>query len=276
MPQLWHSGLLAKSKVEGVYDEDGTFTDAHVGPSGMAGGIGKMPYPYGREMTQADIDAVIEAFATAAQTAHRLGFDGVAFHGAHGYLFDQFFWDKTNRRTDRYGGGIAERTRFACEVVRECRRRTDPRFPLMFRMSQWKLHDYRARMFKAPQELEQFLVPLIDAGIDIFDCSQRRFWEAEFEGSSLNLAGWVKKISGKVTMTVGSVGLDGDLSQTLLGESSKPASLDRLMTMLDRGDFDLVGVGRALLADPAWLQKVKAGDHNRILPFNPGALATLA
>lgn len=71
-------------------------------------------------MAQANIDAMIDAFATTAQTALRLGFDGVALQGSPGYLFDQFYWEEANRRTDRYGGGKVERTRFACEVVCEC------------------------------------------------------------------------------------------------------------------------------------------------------------
>src|SRR3546814_6713213 len=69
------------------------------------------------------------------------------------------------------------------------RHRTAPDFPIMFRFSQWKLQNYGARLVDTPEELATFLQPLTDAGVDIFDCSQRRFWEAEFTGSDLNLAG---------------------------------------------------------------------------------------
>ncbi|RJG01338.1 NADH:flavin oxidoreductase [Noviherbaspirillum sedimenti] len=276
IPQLWHAGLFTRSKIEGVYESAGSVTDVQVGPSGMVGAIGTAPVKLTREMTQADIDAVIEAFAQAARSAFDLGFDGVGFHGGHGYLFDQFFWDKTNLRQDRYGGDLVKRTCFATEVLKECRTRTSADYPLMFRLSQWKLHDYGATLVNSPQELEQFLTPLVDAGVDIFDCSQRRFWEPAFEGSDLNLAGWVKKITGKPTMTVGSVGLDVELMATLMGETSQPASLDKLLAMFERGDFDLIGVGRAILADPSWVEKVRRGAHNELQPFNPAALASLS
>ena len=116
---------------------------------------------------------------------------------------------------------------------------------------------------------------MADAGADIFHCSQRRFWESEFEGSDLNFAGWAKKLTGKPTITVGSVGLSGEFIASFGGESSKPASLDELLRRLDRGDFDLVAVGRALITDPQWVQKVRDGLHGQLLDFSPSALATL-
>ena len=126
-----------------------------------------------------------------------------------------------------------------------------------------------ARQLKAGELL------LADAGADIFHCSQRRFWESEFEGSDLNFAGWAKKLTGKPTITVGSVGLSGEFIAAFGGESSKPASLDELLRRLDRGDFDLVAVGRALITDPQWVQKVRDGLHDQLLDFSPSALATL-
>jgi 2,4-dienoyl-CoA reductase-like NADH-dependent reductase (Old Yellow Enzyme family) len=276
MPQLWHVGLSLKRKIEGIFAEAATGpADRQVGPSGYGSATGERPRLIKEPMTQRDIDDVIEAFATAAESAMRLGFDGVAFHGAHGYLFDQFFWSETNRRTDKYGGSIERRTRFACEVLKECRRRVGIDFPFMFRMSQWKLQDYTARMCATPQELERLILPLVEAGVDIFDCSQRRFWETEFEGSDLNLAGWVKKISGKPTMTVGSVGLDIDLTSSLKGEGSRSVSINGVVERLQRGDFDLIGVGRALISDPQWPIKVRTGAVDEMKAFNSQDLMTL-
>jgi 2,4-dienoyl-CoA reductase-like NADH-dependent reductase (Old Yellow Enzyme family) len=276
IPQLWHVGLFMRDVVEGLYDEAADITPEQVGPSGMVGANAKKPFKGAEPMTLRDIEVVKEAFATAAASAHQLGFDGVAFHGGHGYLFDQFFWNQTNLRTDGYGGSIGERTQFAREVLQEARRRTAPDFPLMFRMSQWKLHDYDAKLFQSPKDLEQFLEPMVDAGVDIFDCSQRRFWEPAFEGSDLNLAGWVRKISGKTTMTVGSVGLDIETMANLAGGKSQPASLDRLLEMLDRGDFDLVGVGRALLAQADWPNKIKSGAFDELKGFDASVLRVLS
>ena len=116
---------------------------------------------------------------------------------------------------------------------------------------------------------------MANAGADIFHCSQRRFWEAEFEGSDLNFAGWAKKLTGKPTITVGSVGLTGEFIASFGGESSKPASLDELLRRLDRGDFDLVAVGRALINDPYWVQKIREGRQIELQDFSPAALSTL-
>ncbi len=190
-----------------------------------------------------------------------MGCDGVELHGAHGYLIDQSLWSATNERTDGYGGDIEGRTRFAAEVVAACRRATAPDFPLFFRFSQWKLQDYGARPFPTPSDLERFLSVLVDAGVDVFDCSTRRFADPEFGGSDLSLAGWTRRLSGRPTMAVGSVGLDNDVVASLHGrvESSGAAGLEVLDRMLGRGDFDLVGVGRALLADARWPLKIQAG-----------------
>ena len=109
----------------------------------------------------------------------------------------------------------------------------------------------------------------------MFHCSQRRFWEPEFEGSDLNFAGWAKKLTGAPTITVGSVGLTGDFIAAYGGESSKPASLDELLRRLERGDFDLVAVGRALLQDPLWAVKVHQGRQDELMDFERAAMATL-
>jgi 2,4-dienoyl-CoA reductase-like NADH-dependent reductase (Old Yellow Enzyme family) len=124
--------------------------------------------------------------------------------------------------------------------------------------------------------MEAWLRPLVDAGADAIHCSQRRFWEAEFEGSDLNFAGWAKKLTGAATITVGSVGLTGEFVASYGGEASKPAALDDLLRRLDRGDFDLVAVGRALLQDPNWARKVREGRQSELMDFERSAMATLA
>jgi 2,4-dienoyl-CoA reductase-like NADH-dependent reductase (Old Yellow Enzyme family) len=227
-------------------------------------------------MTQSDIDAAIQAYAQAARSAQEVGFDGVELHGAHGYLIDQFFWEKTNQRTDRYGGDLAARTRFATEAIREVRQLVGSGFPVALRVSQWKIGDYEAKLAKTPAELEQFLRPLADAGVDIFDCSQRRFWDAEFEGSSLNLAGWTKKLTGKPTITVGSVTLGADFAASFrTPDSVAITGIDELLDRLERREFDLVAVGRALIANPEWPAKVKAGALEDLRPFDRSVLASL-
>ncbi|WP_338016686.1 beta/alpha barrel domain-containing protein [Oleomonas cavernae] len=147
---------------------------------------------------------------------------------------------------------------------------------MILRFSQWKQQDYTARLATTPEALEAFLQPLSQAGVDVFHCSTRRFWEPEFEGASLNLAGWTKKLTGKPTITVGSVGLSGEFLASFKGESAQAAGIDDLLGRLDAGEFDLVAVGRALLVDPAWARKIRLGQLDELQPFKPEALATLS
>ena len=193
-------------------------------------------------------------------------------HGAHGYLIDQFQWDGTNKRTDIWG---EDRSRFAREVVAAVRAATGADFPLILRLSQWKQQDYETRLAASPQALADWLGPLADAGVDIFHCSQRRFWEPEFEGSDLNFAGWAKKLTAKPTITVGSVGLSGEFIAGFAGEASEPTPIDGLVKRLEADEFDLVAVGRALIVDPDWAVKVREGRQD-FTPYQRAALGTLA
>lgn len=265
IPQLWHCGLI-ENPAAGPTNPAPLVKNHQLGPSGMAGGAAKGPTALAGPMSQLEIDQVIAAYGIAARNAMEVGFDGIEIHGAHGYLIDQFLWDRTNLRDDDYGGDITKRTRFAADVVRECKRRTRPDFPVFLRMSQWKLHDFKASIAATPADLEAILEPLVDAGVDVFHCSTRHFASPEFEGSDLNLAGWVKKISGRPTITVGSVGLSKDLAVE---------GLEQVEAMLDRDEIDLVAVGRSLLADPNWARKMKAGVRSEIRPFDRSLLATL-
>jgi 2,4-dienoyl-CoA reductase-like NADH-dependent reductase (Old Yellow Enzyme family) len=258
--QLWHIGMRPPSRAN--VDPDAKL----VGPSGLLGDGTKLAEP----MTSAEIEAIIASYGESAANAKRLGFDGLEIHAGHGYLVDQFFWPVTNLRDDEWG---RDRMRFGLEVVKACRAAVGPRFPISFRWSQWKIGHYGAKLAKDPRELEAFLQPLVDAGVDIFHCSTRRFWEPEFEGSDLTLAGWTKKLSGKTVITVGSVGLNIDHTDRVT--VAEPVGIEKLEEMLARGDFDLVAVGRALLADPNWLVKVREGRQNEFVKFSYSLQDTL-
>jgi 2,4-dienoyl-CoA reductase-like NADH-dependent reductase (Old Yellow Enzyme family) len=101
----------------------------------------------------------------------------------------------------------------------------------------------------------------------VFHASTRRYWQPEFDDSDLNLAGWVKKITGRAVITVGSVGLDMDAISTLAGQTPSATGIDQLLERLERDEFDLVTIGRAVLADPAWAAKVRTVRSNEITPF---------
>ncbi len=265
-PQLWHVGSIRNPRTTWVPP----------GPVDSPSGLSKPGKRFGEPMTEEAVADAIDAFARAAGNAKRLGFDAIELHGAHGYLIDQFFWAPLNERDDAWGGqSLAERARFAAEMLSAVRTAVGPDFPVIIRLSQWKQQDFAAKLAHTPAEMEAWLRPLADAGADCFHCSQRRFWEPEFEGSDLNFAGWAKKLTGKPTITVGSVGLSGEFVASYAGEASQPASLDELLRRLERGDFDLVAVGRALLQDPQWAVKVREGRTDELMAYTPEAMKVL-
>ena len=199
-PQIWHMGMVRKV---GSGPEPDAPTDS---PSGLT--------HKGRQVTDAptsaEVDDMVLAYADAVADAEKLGFDCVEIHGAHGYLIDQFFWDAMNKRDDRYGGtSLIERATFASDILKEVRRRVSPDFPVIFRYSQWKQQDYKARLAETPAELEAILGPMADAGVDVFDASVRYFDTPAFRDiSDMTLAGWAKKVTGKLTSAVGGIGLN--------------------------------------------------------------------
>ena len=278
IPQLWHQGVM-RAQGTGPHPQVPSIRPSGLwGPSGRvtsceAAYLEQVQAPT-QPASESDIQDVIDAYARSARRARELGFDGVAIHGAHGYLIDTFLWDETNRRDDAWGGDRRARTRFAAEVVRAIRREAGEAMPIFFRFSQWKQQDFKARLANTPQELEEVLGPIADAGVDVFDGSVRYFDRAEFEGSSLNLSGWAKKLTGKLAMAVGGIGLDrGFYDSRRDGRAGGSDNISLLMTRFQRGEFDLVAVGRALLNEPTWARKLRDGQE--LPPFDEARLREL-
>ena len=266
-PQIWHAGPSR------MMDTSPNENCPSIGPIDV--------YQNGKKivtkMTPSDILDVVDAFGNAALTAKEIGFDGVEIHGAHSYLIDSFLWHKSNQRQDRYGGNLKKRVRFASEVVSSVRSAVGPDFPICFRFSQWKLTDYEAKIVSNPYDLESLLLPLVEAGVDVFHVSTRRFWQPAFNDSSRTLAGWTKFITGKPVIAVGNVGIDQQFSLDMFSKNVNllPQSVERVESMLESGEFDLIAVGRALLADPDWVKKIRLGRLTDIVPFSSGSLAFL-
>ena len=268
-PQLWHVGSVRKLGI-------GPNKDV---PAYSPSGLFKPGAENGVAMTQADIDEVVASFAQAALDAKNIGFDAIEVHGAHGYLVDQFFWQGTNQRDDKYGGSLENRTRFGVEIVQAIRAAVGEDFTIIFRFSQWKQQDYSAKLCQTPEELGSFLNLLSAAGVDVFHASTRRFWVSEFAGSELNLAGWTKKLTDKPVITVGNVGLDADFigeGNKDLSGTSNPTGIDELLTRLGNNEFDLVAIGRALLVDPDWVNKIGINAIEEIKPFTKKSLMSLS
>jgi 2,4-dienoyl-CoA reductase-like NADH-dependent reductase (Old Yellow Enzyme family) len=246
--QLWHQGVL-RDDVDGV---------APVSPSGIDG----FGTPRGRALEADELQGVKELFARSAATARDVGFDAVEIHGAHGYLLDQFLWERTNLRTDCYGGSLTARSRFPAEVVTAVRAAVGPDYPIIFRFSQWKGTDYAASIADDPTQLQELLSPLAKAGVDVLHPSTRRHYVAEFPNydRELSLAGWTKKVTGLPVIAVGSVGLETQFRSEKQGQVIQPAPVDRLVEQFEAGEFDVVTIGRALLADPAWVNRLRDGE----------------
>ncbi|KRO97057.1 MAG: 1,2-oxophytodienoate reductase, partial [SAR86 cluster bacterium BACL1 MAG-120823-bin87] len=234
-------------------------------PSGYVKPGKKVAY----EMTLEDIQELVQVYALDAKICEELGFDGVEIHGAHGYLIDQFFWDAINTRTDAYGGSLENRARFATEILQASQQLTSSEFQVGIRVSQWKQQDYEAKITEDKDELNAFFNILKNAGADFLHCSNRRFWEGEFSENGLNLAGIAKEATGLPSISVGSVGLDKDFIKLYAGDhQTQTADLGKLYSKMNNKEFDLIAVGRALLSDPEWANKVENGQEDQIIPFN--------
>ena len=264
VPQLWHVGPLWGAMTSKV---DPALTPMR--PSGLWGEPGVTAYSDEyveqasqpcRPMTADDIADVVDAYARAARAARDVGFDGIALHGGHGYLLDAFLWASTNRRDDEWGGDLERRTRFPAAVVAAIRAEIGEDAPIFFRFSQHKQQDYTARIAETPEELGTILGALADAGVDVFDASIRRFDVAAFDGSDLSLAGWAKKLTGALSMAVGSVGIATTLRETRLGAAAPSRdNIPELERRLAAGEFDLAAIGRLHLADPQLAATLRAG-----------------
>ena len=261
--QLWHCGGFRKL---------GMGPNPEV-PGYTASGLVKPGKRVAHAMTIDDINETIEAYASDAEFCEKIGFDGVEIHGAHGYLIDNFLWEGTNLRDDKYGGSIENRSNFVTEIVRAVKSRVSDDFIVGLRFSQWKQHDFDAKLADTVDELEKVILPPVNAGLDYLHSSMRRFWESEFPNSDENLASWTKKISNITTIGVGSVGLDTDFID--MTASANPTSIDKAIEDISNEKYELIAVGRALIADPNWVIKMQEGRLSDITPYTKEALMNL-
>lgn len=209
-----------------------------------------------REMTVQEIEHVIEKFGKAAAGAKEAGFDFVEIHSAHGTLPCQFFSPVDNRRTDRYGNDLIGRMRFGIECVESIRAATGSEFPIFFRIP--------AMDFDTPggitlKESASFAMALEEAGADCIDVSvgttaNQPYWRHASPGPKMKPGTWsdlAKDIKSHVKVPVIAVGRINtpDIAEKILSE----------------GEADLIGIGRQLIADPDWPNKVKEGHLDEII-----------
>ena len=228
--QLWHEGAVRAEGGDGPLG-----VHPSLSPSGLVSPL----RPSGPAATLAELAEIREAFVRGARIAGNIGASGVEVRAGHGYFLDQLLRAATNRRTDGYpGGSIVDRARYPAEIVRAIHDAVSDDLVVSFRFSRWKEVDSLARVVESPEELATMLHLLEDAGVDLFHASARRLWIPEWPGSDLGIAGWAKSLPNVPVVAVGSVGLDGDVMDSLRGAEDRltgAASLVELARRFDNG-----------------------------------------
>jgi 2,4-dienoyl-CoA reductase-like NADH-dependent reductase (Old Yellow Enzyme family) len=236
--QLMHAGALSQA------------LDRSAGPSAVLpkgemleayGGSG--PYRLPKAMTEADIEAAIASFASAAANARAAGFDGVEIHGANGYLLDQFLTTYTNVRTDRYGGTTTNRVRLFCDVAKAVRAAVGDDFIVGMRLSQTKVNDPDYR-WSGVDEAEAVFTAVGGSGVDYLHIvDDLRGWrEAEQVAPGVTLTKVARQATGLPVIANGGVD-DVALLREILAE----------------GHADLVALARGALANPDCVDKLRKG-----------------
>lgn len=227
-----------------------------VAPDGKLYAPSAIKNPYGimtTEMTEEDIDKIIEAYVNASAISEFAGHDMVQIHGAHGWLFSQFLSPLYNHRTDKYGGSLENRARIIIRILDAIRKRC-PNLPIEYRFS---ADDHMKGGF-GPEDAIEF-AKMIDGKVDLIHVSSSSFWDPScgvlfpsmFEpyGVNINLA---SRIKAAVKVPVVTVGAMYDLAQA-----------DQAIS---NGDIDMIAAGRAFFADPLWADKAYHGNEDDIAP----------
>ncbi len=198
------------------------------------------------ELLTDEIPGIKRKFTEAALRAREAGFDGVELHGAHGYLLNQFMNKAVNKRTDLYGGNVANRVRIVCEIIKEIKAACGEDFPVSVRFNGAEsMPDGNTIDESAAQAML-----LEEAGADVLNVSYGTPIETYYKDSAFNLAN-VKRVKDLVHIPV--IGV-GRLNDPLLD-----------LEALRGGFMDLVATGRASIADPHFPEKLKAGRSNEII-----------
>jgi len=199
-----------------------------------------------RELAISEVEDLVEAFAEGTRRAKEAGFDAVQIQGAHGYLICEFLSAYSNTRTDRYGGDLEKRMRFALEIISRTKEKVGPDFPLIFRLS-------ASEFVSGGLTLDETRIisrRLQAAGIHCLDISAGNYEAGHMivqpgwlpRGCLVPLAEEIKKV---VTIPVS---VAGRINDPVLANS-----------IIQEGKVDFVSIGRPLLADPEWAKKAKEG-----------------
>ena len=207
-----------------------------------------------RELTMPEIETIFTRFAQATVNCQRAGFDFVEVHGAHGYLVCQFFSAGTNQRRDKYGGDLAGRMRFGSECVSTMRTAVGGDYPIFYRLG--ALEDIRNGVTQ--EESVQFAAELEKAGVDVIDVSL-----GATTGSGLNSSPGPDQPEGTFVSLAEAIKHQVKVPVIAVGRFRTPQVAK---DVVEQGRVDMIAIGRQLIADPYWPQKVAAGRHEDIMP----------
>ena len=152
-----------------------------VSPSNVTLPIMKGMFKEPRPLEESEILDLIERFGQTALMAQKAGFKGVQIHGAHGYLVSQFLSTRTNLRTDKWGGSLENRARFAIEIYRSMRQKTGPNYPIGIKINS---ADFQRGAFSEEESLEVIKM-LADEGMDMIEVSGGTYEKAAMMGRKL-------------------------------------------------------------------------------------------
>jgi 2,4-dienoyl-CoA reductase (NADPH2) len=203
-----------------------------------------------REMSAAEIETTIDEFAAAARLAREAGYDGVEVMGSEGYLITQFLALRTNRRTDAWGGALANRVRFATEIVRRARATTGPGFIIVYRISALELVEgglSADEIVEVARAVEAAGATLLNTGIGWHEARIPTIAQAVPRGA---FAWTTRRLKEALRIPVIA--------------SNRINAPETAEAILARGDADMVSLARALLADPEFANKAREGDRGGI------------
>lgn len=214
-----------------------------VAPSGIPDGFLQQPV---RALTPEEIQDLVERFSETALRAKMAGMDGVEFHGAHGYLINEFMSPHTNQRIDEWGGTFERRMRFPLKIIERTREKVGPRFPLSFRFSADEFVPGGITLDDA-KEIARYLE---DAGVDVLHVSSGIYESMPRILEPMRFAeGWRSYLAAEIKKAV-------KIPVITVGQIRSPEVAERI---LEEGLADFVALGRTLIADPHWPRKVEEG-----------------
>ena len=252
--------LYTKILTQAVIPQGKKLQDKHIVPRTVAPSKcerSKMSDSVNRELSVNEIKRIICQFIEGAVRVKKAGCDGVELHAAHGYLIQQFLSPNTNKRTDQYGGSLENRMRFLLEIIDGIRSNCGKDFPIVVRLTVDEMYSEIGQNGKGYNLEEGIKMAKIlsDKGIDAIDVSSAAYDTFNYwlEPTSFT-PGWRKYLASEVKKVV-----DIPVIAANLIRSPKQAEMQ-----LEEGTQDFISLGRPLIADPHWPNKVKSGNENLI------------